>query len=118
MGLNIIQDEYPARYKWKRITIGEVSEPLPFHKYQMILNAMYQDEKTGEIKTIKSYSQAEQYIDEEEMFEEAIRHAQSKLGGSNWILIEVLSVKYNDYYKVPKISATERYEEISKKLSP
>lgn len=59
-------------------------------RYQRVLTGDYVNSKTKERKNnIVSYSKNRKTVDEEEMFNEAVRHAQGQLGGSNWKLVKI-----------------------------
>lgn len=88
--------------------------------YQLKMLAEYGEEKTKEKRIIESFSMAHaskpdireisddfinemgetdvsEYDDNQEMVNEAIRDAQSKLGGSNWYLIRIIDIEVITY---------------------
>lgn len=69
-------------------------------KFQLQLWADYRNTKTKEeVKNFQSFSMANAVVNKQEMIEEAIRDAQGRLGGSNWELIKIKTLKWIEWAK-------------------
>lgn len=88
------------RGKWKHTTIPlRKFKPGKRKKLQMHLWGYFLNEKTGEIRKMDGWSTVHEKHDRTEMIDEAANEAKSKLGGTNWILVKIITIKYIFWYK-------------------
>ncbi|MBU1148373.1 MAG: hypothetical protein KKD11_08500 [Candidatus Omnitrophica bacterium] len=66
-------------------------------RFQLKILAKFRNEKTKETRFQNGFSFAYLVIDKDIMTGEAVREAQSKLGGSNWLLQRIISRQIIEY---------------------
>lgn len=67
-------------------------------RFQLRILGLFRNRKTKTTQTVTGWSNAHVVVDNKTMLQEAIREAQSKLGGSNWELIRILDIEITEYH--------------------